>query len=351
MKGMKKTNPARWFLALALVGVAISGQSATFTWDGGGNDNNFWTWANWVGNVFNDKGTNQFIFSDASLRSQVVANVGQNRDTGPFVLGGDAFTFVLVEKSLRLNQGAAFGFAIQMDTASTITFSCHVTAYQGAGQMIVGTGTGRINFNGGFNVNNGNSGTFAGAGTYAMNRSTGISSGVSRTVTIGGACTVLANNTSGSGTGTGAVMVNSGATLGGTGFIALTNNNVTVASGGRLAPGDGGAESLQIDFLGTGRLVLQTGALFSFDLAAPAVSDEIVVTAGGVTLNGLQFGDFTFNTLPGFSSGTYTLIESVATTGSLGAVTTGTVGGKPAELKLVGNNLVLEVPATVILIR
>lgn len=353
---MKKVMQMQMALALAGVltlGLASTGQATVYVWDGGGADNNFWTANNWVGNAVNTHNTHQFVFSDASLRGTVVTHTTQNRDTGPFTFGADAFTISQSGGSLRLNQTATYAYAIEYNTTNTITFNGHVTAYQGSGQMIIGTGTGRLLFNAGFNVNNGGNGTFAGAGTYVLNNLAGTSSGANRTVTIGGTCTVLANNTSGSGSGLGAVVVNSGASLGGNGIFtpgdATNVRNVTTSDGGRLSPGDSLTPATAVGTMtfafanAAGRLVLDTGALFTFDLAAPDASDKIAVTAGGVTLNGQQFGDFTFNTLPGFTAGTYTLIESVATTGSLGDTTTGTVGDRPAELRLVGHNVVLDI--------
>jgi autotransporter-associated beta strand protein len=50
--------------------------------------------------------------------------------------------------------------------------------------------------------------------------------------------TLLVDNTSGSGTGSGAVVVNTGGTLGGTGTINNSTGKVTINSGGTISPGD-----------------------------------------------------------------------------------------------------------------
>lgn len=80
--------------------------------------------------------------------------------------------------------------------------------------------------------------------------------------------------------------VNSGATLGGTGRIsqystASYKNAVAVATGGTLAPGDGGTGTLTLDganISGTGSRVLNmaSGAKFSFDLAGDGTSADQV---------------------------------------------------------------------------
>src|SRR5690606_29967220 len=55
---------------------------------------------------------------------------------------------------------------------------------------------------------------------------------------------ILVTNTAGSGLGTGAVVVEDGGTLGGTGFVTLASGNgVTIQSGGALLAGDGLAPS------------------------------------------------------------------------------------------------------------
>ncbi|GAT32228.1 PEP-CTERM protein-sorting domain-containing protein [Terrimicrobium sacchariphilum] len=81
-------------------------------------------------------------------------------------------------------------------------------------------------------------------------------------------------------------VVNSGGTLGGTGRISMFNttankNAVAVATGGTLAPGDGGTGTLTLDganFSGSGSRVLNmaSGAKFSFDLAGDGTSADQV---------------------------------------------------------------------------
>ncbi|MDZ7618711.1 MAG: autotransporter-associated beta strand repeat-containing protein, partial [Patescibacteria group bacterium] len=106
---------------------------------------------------------------------------------------------------------------------------------------------------------------------------------------IGGAAVnggkLLVNNTAGSGTGTGAVMVNSGGTLGGTGMIS---GATTVYSGGTLATG-ASVGKLTLD----GGLTLADGAIWNWEFRNnmadnydQAVGPTMVLpTEGAVKLN------------------------------------------------------------------
>lgn len=352
-------------LAGALIAVLATGAgAAVYTWDGTANgttpsaNDNFNTGDNWVGNYATNGAGHEYVFSDADFRSVVDANTGTqwNIDLGKFTFTGDAFQFINSgTKGVRL-----FGLnssALEMATSSTITFSGYTTTFKNA---ITGTGTGKLVFNGAVSFDG--STAISTSATTIFNNAGGNGAGANRFLTITNG-TLLVNNTSGSGVGLAAVNVNSG-TLGGNGMFATgdaTNTaNTTIAAGARLSPGNNGYDALSdtgtltFAYVHTnGKLVLQDGALFTFDLAAPSASDKVAVTAGTLALNSQEFDDFTFNTLAGFAPGTYTLFESVATTGSLGSNLTGKVGGYDASLKLDGNNIVLNVvpePATMCLL-
>ncbi len=107
-------------------------------------------------------------------------------------------------------------------------------------------------------------------------------------VTIGGG-SLLADNSSGSGAGSGAVTVNSGATLGGTGTIS---GAVTVNSGGTLTPGDGGTA-----IFNTGTLVLSSGSNLNIVLNGNTagsgysrvnVSGSATITGSNLNLSGTR---------------------------------------------------------------
>jgi autotransporter-associated beta strand protein len=91
--------------------------------------------------------------------------------------------------------------------------------------------------------------------------------------------TLAANNTSGSATGTGAIVVNSGGTLAGTGSVS---GAVTVNSGGKLSPG-ASPESLAV-----GALSLMAGSAFIYEinssLSFAAGADLVNVALGGNTV-------------------------------------------------------------------
>ncbi len=135
-----------------------------------------------------------------------------------------------------------------------------------------------------------------------------------------------------------------GGSLGGTGSLT----SVTVTSGGHLAPGNSPGVLIL-----SGSLGLVNGALLDYELGTPTTSDEVYMPAGFLVLNGQQFSDFGFTPLAGFGQGTYTLIDALSISGSLGPISSGMVGGYPANLGIQGNDLVLNVvpePGTIALL-
>jgi autotransporter-associated beta strand protein len=148
--------------------------------------------------------------------------------------------------------------------------------------------------------------TKLGAGTLTFTSTNGYS-GVT-TVSNG---TLLVNNTVGSGTGTSAVMVVSGATLGGTGAI---RGPVTIASGGALAPG-ASVGTLTI----SNNLVVNNGAVLQYELGN---SSDRTVVSSNLTLGGtLNISD-----AGGFGVATYTLFTYSGTLTNNGV----TIGTAPA---------------------
>jgi autotransporter-associated beta strand protein len=130
------------------------------------------------------------------------------------------------------------------------------------------------------------------------------------------------------------VTVNSGGTLGGTGRLS----SVLINASGHLAPGDApGTMSL------SGSLTLLSGAVMDYELDTPLDSDMVLMTSGALNLYGQQFSDFNFTPLGGFGPGTYSLVDAGSISGSLGASTSGTIDGLPANLAVQGDNLVLKV--------
>ncbi|MFS2054300.1 beta strand repeat-containing protein, partial [Variovorax sp. CT11-76] len=116
-----------------------------------------------------------------------------------------------------------------------------------------------------------------GTGTLALTGANTYTGGT--TVTAG---TLAANNASGSATGTGAVQVQLGATLAGTGSITGT---VSVAKGGVLSAGNGGAGTLTL-----GGLSLASGAVLDYDLGQAGVAggslNDLINVNGNLQLDG-----------------------------------------------------------------
>jgi autotransporter-associated beta strand protein len=142
-----------------------------------------------------------------------------------------------------------------------------------------------------------------------------------------------------------AVVVGSGATLGGTGTLSHV---ATINSGGHLAPGDSSTGSGVGTLTFTGGLTLQAGAIYDFQLGNSA-SDKIVVNGG--TLAGLTSGVVTLNLTNsgGFTTGTYTLFDFTGATNSnfdAGDFSVGTaISGFSSSLAISGTTLVLTASA------
>jgi len=96
-------------------------------------------------------------------------------------------------------------------------------------------------------------------------------------------------------------VVNSGGALAGTGTIA---GITTVSSGGALAPGNGGAGTLNL-----GNLALNSGAILNLELGATGTSDKVAV-GGLVSASGTTTINLT--ALSGFGPGTYPLITGTS---------------------------------------
>lgn len=134
--------------------------------------------------------------------------------------------------------------------------------------------------------------TKIGTGTFTL---TGANTYTGTNIVNGG--TLLVNNTTGWGTGTNnLVIVNSGGTLGGRGFIF---GPVFVNDGGALAPGSNSVGTLTL----RSNLTLNAGAILNFELGAVAASDRIVIS-NNLILGGM----LNVANLAGFGAGTYTLI-------------------------------------------
>lgn len=142
----------------------------------------------------------------------------------------------------------------------------------------------------------------------------------------------------------------SGGQLAGSGTIETatggnTQNDDIIINGGELAPGRDGTVGTLTLTLGTGTLDLTnvgSGTLL-FDLGA---TTDLVAVNSSITLDNLEFSDFTFTELPGLSVGTYDLFTSSSLNGSLGANLNGGIGSAwTGTLQASGSDIQLVVDA------
>ena len=348
-----------------MLATAPLASAAVANWTGNGSSANWNNGGNWDA-VYAT--SNDFVFSDASVRDTVSTNASSNTTlTGTLTFAGDAFTVVN-------NNGSGTGTlttqgVVYMNSNSTINFVAPAVLENdvlgtGAGTLVFTNARGGTAFPGGTGDRDYPFGATDNTSPFVMvlNRADGfVAPTVDRTVHIG--AKVVVNNTAGGGLGLANVVVYNGGALAGSGVLTPgttgTVANVAIQAGGTLSAGDnystgGDVGVLTLSFENaSGQLILDSGSLFTFDLDGTANSDRVDVIAGSLALNGQQFADFTFNTLGGFGAGTYTLFQSVSTTGSLGSNLTGVVGGLDGTISLDGNNVVLTVvpePASLLLL-
>jgi fibronectin-binding autotransporter adhesin len=119
------------------------------------------------------------------------------------------------------------------------------------------------------------------------------SPGTTTNTTVSGG-RLLVNNTSGSGTGTGNVSL-TGGTLGGTGTVSQS----VAATGGAVAPGDGGAGTLNIGtnvtFGGTAGLAVELGG------TSPGITYDQLLVGGAANVSSAVNGTLTVSLISGFN--------------------------------------------------
>ncbi|WP_422096591.1 autotransporter-associated beta strand repeat-containing protein [Variovorax sp.] len=217
------------------------------------------------------------IGNQGTMRFQDTASAGTSAITNAT---GGVLVFADAASASKASVSNAAGAQVRIDQSTT---GVNVGALGGAGNVLLGA---KALTTGGLNTSTAVSGTISGAGGSVVKVGsgtltlTGANSYTGGTTVTGG--TLAANNASGSATGTGAVQVQSGATLAGTGSIA---GAVSIAKGGVLSAGNGGAGTLTL-----GSLSLADGAVLNYDLGQAGVAggalNDLVNVNGNLQLDG-----------------------------------------------------------------
>jgi autotransporter-associated beta strand protein len=256
-----------------------------------------------------------FITNSTADSATLIANGGTAAGAG----GGSIFFFNnstggTASVDVRNNgTGAAGNLDISSHNAPGVTIGSlegSGNVFLGANNLTVGSNNTSKTFSGviqdgGIGGGTGGSLTKTGTGAFTLTGANIYTGGT--TVNAGSLFVNTPKNFTDSGTGTGAVMVNAGATLGGSGTIGggvIGHGAVTVNSGATLAPGPTGNGTTGI--LNTGDLTLASGSTFSVDLEGPVAGtgyDQVFVTGAVSILNanlalglvsGLSVGDNLF---------------------------------------------------------
>lgn len=261
------------------------------------------------------------------------------------------------EGKLVVSGGHSISDASSVTVASGATFELDEVVSETVGSI---AGAGSIVANGGtLTVGSNNTSTTFGGDFSAGSAGAALAKVGSGTLTLSGSNTYSGNTTVSGGTlsltgsliNTSEVIVNSGATLAGSGsvFAANSTNTLTVNSGGFLAPGVSGVNSGAGELTVNGNLVLN-GTLKADITGSTAKTEYDQVTVkGNVTLGANSAFDIAYSVTS--SGNTFNLIDnqgSSAITGTLSGVAEGgtlTSNGRSFQTSYVGgtgNDITLE---------
>lgn len=295
--------------------------------------------------------------SGGSLGSAVIT--GDATSTDKSIIIADAGVSVGNAINFLNSTGSAVVTVGGRNTSGTVSYNASVSlsnASAGTGDALLtrftATSAGRVEFNG--RIQNNSASANRQGGIYKVGDGTVVLTG-SNVYSLGTVVhegTLLINNTAGSGVGTGAVRVESGAILGGTGTVALaTDTNVTIS--GILSPGDstvsGGVGTLNFTLGGTGKLEFGATSVFSLqsgDAINFTTAGSWITVASGAVIDPLGNGWTTgvaYTVASGINvePGTIWALSSAAL--SAGYVLDTSFGGNGFDI--VGNNLQVQFSA------
>jgi hypothetical protein len=377
-------------IALTLVSVfasAASSIAATATWDGGGADDFTATAENWVGDVAPSPGTaTDYTFSGTTrLTPNITANAPAGVMASSVTFDSTAGAFVISPTAFATTQRynmAVDGAFIAQNSPNDQTIGNIYAGFTTSGTVMVnGTGAGVLTLS---NVRFGSNITLALNHDTILAATNRTASATGQIVEVGGGAKVtvtvqlipqinvqvtdgtLQVNTP---TDSGSVNVDVGAngTLAGTGQLRPGSTyNIEVASGGTVAPGDGGIGTLTLSGASTAAtlLSLASGAKFAFDLDSEGIgsrlSDKLVLTSGSA--GDISFGGNVINFIDlsggSLDPGVYTLFTATTANNYAGlafdgsnyitaglTIGTGLSSYPGSSLQLVGNDIVLNVVA------
>lgn len=305
-------------------------KAAVITWDGGGADN---TWAvnanggknaNWTGNEKPPTNGDSLVFSGTTRLSNTnnIANLSIadiTFSTGPFVLSGQALTLTgnITNNSSSLQTinmalGLSAGDHTLATTSGNMTIAGNLT---GAGANLIKTGANQLNL----------------TGTASYTGNTTVSQG-----------TLSYSNS---------YSVNSSATMGGAGTIAM-QGSASLSVNGKIAPGNGTTPgTLTINLSSTtGGVTMNSGASFEFHLGTANVSDMLAIA--GAASGDVAFNNNNINFMGTGVAGVYKLFDTSSnnantwtglTVNAGGQITaglaySGLAGGYTANLFMGGNS-------------
>lgn len=253
LPGFRGRYVQRLILVFGLVG-GLTTRAATYTWDGGGGDDNWSTAANWnntltTGNALVFAGTTRLTNTN-DLSGYTFTSITFNNTAGAFVLGGNSFTLsgnltnsdadtqtinnaIIVSGSQNwtaTSGNLVFGGGITATGSRTLTFNGNSASFGATVNGVIGNGSGTLA------LTKSNAGSLTLANTNTYTGTTTLSGGtlnLNATTATGTGAMTISGGTLDNTSGGSVTLANSGYTLGGTLTYAGTlNRTLDLGTGG-----------------------------------------------------------------------------------------------------------------------